>query len=161
MSNTQVLQPRVRSARNKTVATWLATLGGSMGLHRFYLRGWGDWIGWLHPLAAGLGWWGVERVQSLGQDDQLAWVLIPFLGGSIAAGCLAGIVYALCAPSRWNRWFNPGTDEEDSAGRTNWLTIGALILALLMGTTAFMGSLAYGIQHYFEYQIEEARKISQ
>jgi hypothetical protein len=148
-------------AKNKTVATWLAVLGGSMGLHRFYLRGLGDWIGWLHPMAAGLGWWGMNRVQALGQDDKLAWVLIPFLGSSIAAGCLAGIVYALSDRPKWNRWFNPAHNDEASAGATNWLTIGALVLGLLLGTVSFMGSLAYGIQHYFEYQIEEARKISQ
>ncbi|MEY4977884.1 MAG: hypothetical protein RLZZ352_154 [Pseudomonadota bacterium] len=148
-------------ARNKTLATWLAVLGGSMGLHRFYLRGLGDWIGWLHPIGAGLGWWGISRVQALGQDDQLAWVLVPFLGTSVAAGCLAGIVYALSDRAKWNRWFNPTSAEEASAGGTNWFTICALILGLLLGTTAFMASLAYGIQHYFEYQIEEARKISQ
>jgi hypothetical protein len=147
--------------RNKTLTVWLAVLGGSMGLHRFYLRGLGDWIGWLHPIAAGLGWWGVERVQELGQDDKLAWVLIPFLGASIATSCLAGIVYALSDRAKWNGWFNPGLDAESVAGGTNWLTMGALVLALLVGTIAFMGSLAFGIQRYFEYQIEEARKISQ
>ncbi len=150
-----------RRNKSKTVAAWLATVGGSMGLHRFYLRGWGDWIGWLHPIAAALGWWGVERVQLYGQDDQLSWLLIPFLGGSIAAGCLAAIVYALSDRQKWNAWFNPGADLEAPAGGTSWLTIGALILALLLGTIAFMGSLAFGVQHYFEYQIEEARKISQ
>lgn len=148
-------------AKNKTVATWLAVLLGSMGLHRFYLRGLDDWIGWLHPIAAGLGWWGVTRVQTFGQDDKLAWVLIPFLGSSIAAGCLAGIVYALSDRPKWNRWFNPERSAEASAGATNWLTIGALVFGLLLGTVSFMGSLTYGIQHYFEYQIEEARKISQ
>lgn len=147
--------------KNKTLATWLAAVGGSMGLHRFYLRGLGDWIGWLHPIAAALGWWGVERVQELGQDDKLAWILIPFLGISIAGGCLTGIVYALADREKWNRWFNPTLDSEAAPGRTNWLTILALILAMLVGTTAFMGSLAFGIQRYFEYQIEEAKKISQ
>ena len=28
--------------KNKTVATWLALLGGPLGLHRFYLHGLGD-----------------------------------------------------------------------------------------------------------------------
>jgi hypothetical protein len=149
------------SAKNKTLATWLATVGGSMGLHRFYLRGLGDWIGWLHPIAAALGWWGVERVQELGQDDQLSWILIPFLGISVATACLTGIVYALADRAKWNRWFNPTLEAESAAGRTSWLTILALVLALLVGATAFMGSLAFGIQRYFEYQIEEARKISQ
>jgi hypothetical protein len=151
----------MKGLKNKTLTVWLAVLGGSMGLHRFYLRGLGDWIGWLHPIAAALGWWGVERVQAYGQDDQLSWVLIPFLGASIAVGCLVGIVYALSDRAKWNGWFNPGVDGESTAGGTNWLTIGALVLALLLGTTAFMGSLAFGIQHYFEYQVEEARKISQ
>lgn len=147
--------------KNKTLTVWLAVLGGHMGLHRFYLRGLGDWIGWLHPIASALGWWGVERVRSLGQDDVLSWLLIPFLGMSIATSCLAGIVYALSDRPRWNGWFNPQQPPEDSAGATNWLTIGALVLSLLVGTIAFMGSLAFGIQRYFEYQVEEARKISQ
>jgi TM2 domain-containing membrane protein YozV len=147
--------------KNKTLATWLAVLLGSMGVHRFYLRGLGDWIGWMHPIASALGWWGVERVQIYGQDDQLSWILIPFLGASIAAACLAAIVYALSDRTKWNRWFNPGTEDEAASGATNWLTIGALVLALLMGTIAFMGSLAFGVQRYFEYQVEEARKISQ
>lgn len=146
--------------KNKTVAVWLALLGGSLGLHRFYLRGPGDWVGWLHPLPTALGWWGVERVLAYGQDDKLSWVLIPMLGLSVAAACLTGIVYALSDPERWDRWFNPEAPGSRAA-RTNWLTIGALVLSLLVGTVAFMGSLAFGIQRYFEYQVEEARKISQ
>ena len=149
------------SARNKTTAVWLATLFGSLGVHRFYLRGLFDWIGWLHPIAAGLGWWGVERVRLYGQDDQLSWVLIPFLGASIAAGCLAAIVYALTDTEKWNRWFNTEHDPASKAGNTNWLTIAALVFSLLLGTIAFMGSLAFAFQHYFEYQVEEAKKISQ
>lgn len=149
------------AARNKTLAAWLAALFGSLGLHRFYLRGLDDWIGWLHAIAAGLGWWGVERVQLYGQDDKLSWVLIPFLGGAIAAGCLAAIVYALTDTEKWAGWFNAERSPSAHAGTTNWLTIAALVFALLLGTIAFMGSLAFGVQHYFEYQIEEARKISQ
>ena len=142
------------------LAALLALAGGSLGLHRFYLKGWGDWVGWLHPLPTALGWWGIERVLAYGQDDKLSWVLIPLLGMSVAAACLTGIVYALADADKWDRWFNadaPGS----RASHTNWLTIGALVLALLVGTVAFMGSLAFGIQRYFEYQIEEARKISQ
>ncbi|MDO9135171.1 NINE protein [Hydrogenophaga sp.] len=147
--------------KNKTLAAVLAVLGGTLGLHRFYLRGLGDWIGWLHPIPAALGWWGVDRVLTYGQDDKLSWVLIPLLGMTIAASCLTGIVYALTDREKWNRWFNPTLPADANAGATQWLTIGTLVLALLMGTVAFMGSLAFGIQRYFEYQIEEARKISQ
>ena len=64
-------------ARNKTLAAWLAALVGSLGIHRFYLRGVFDWIGWLHAIAAGLGWWGVERVRLYGQDDPVRQFLRP------------------------------------------------------------------------------------
>jgi hypothetical protein len=36
-----------------------------------------------------------------------------------------------------------------------------VVLSLLIGTTALLSSLAYGFQRYFEYQVEEARKISE
>ncbi|MBA4265813.1 MAG: hypothetical protein C0453_12075 [Comamonadaceae bacterium] len=147
--------------KNKTLAVWLALLGGTLGLHRFYLRGLGDWVGWLHPVPAALGWWGVDRVLTYGQDDKLSWVLIPLLGATVAASCLMAIIYALTEKEKWNQQFNPTHAEDVSAGSTNWLTIGALVFALLLGTIAFMGSLAFGVQRYFEYQIEEARKISQ
>lgn len=148
-------------SKNKTVSAWLALLGGTMGLHRFYLRGWDDWVGWLFPIASALGWWGVERVLALGQDDKLSWVLIPFLGMSLAAACLSAIVYGLCDRERWNARYAPQQGAEGTAGATNWLTIGAVVFSLLVGATAFMGSLSFSIQNYVKYQIEEAQRISQ
>lgn len=147
--------------KNKTLAVWLALLGGMLGLHRFYLRGLGDWVGWLHPIPAALGLWGVDRVLLYGQDDKLSWVLIPLLGATISASCLMAIIYALTDREKWNRQFNPQLPADAVSGGTNWLTIGALVAALLMGTVALMGSLAFGFQRYFEYQVEEGRKISQ
>lgn len=147
--------------KNKTLAVWLALLGGALGLHRFYLRGLGDWVGWLHPIPAALGLWGVDRVLLYGQDDKLSWVLIPLLGATISASCLMAIVYALTDREKWNRQFNPTLPADALPGGTNWLTIGALVAALLVGTIALMGSLAFGFQRYFEYQVEEGRKISQ
>lgn len=147
--------------KNKTLAVWLALLGGMLGLHRFYLRGLGDWVGWLHPIPAALGLWGVDRVLLYGQDDKLSWVLIPLLGATISASCLMAIVYALTDREKWTRQFNPQLPADAVSGGTNWLTIGALVAALLMGTIALMGSLAFGFQRYFEYQVEEGRKISQ
>ncbi|MGC3985950.1 MAG: hypothetical protein QM777_15250 [Pseudorhodoferax sp.] len=145
--------------KNKTVATWLALLGGPLGLHRFYLRGLGDLWGWLYPLPTALGLYGIERVQQLGQDDHLSWVLIPLLGVSIAASALTAIVYGLRSPEKWNATFNAAA--EAPAGTTNWLTVIGVAAALLLGTGVLMASLAFSFQRYFEYQIEEARKISQ
>ena len=66
--------------KSKTAATWLAFLGGGLGLHRFYLFGLRDRIGWLLPIPTLLGLYGIRRVLQNGQDvnlsqiqDGLAW----------------------------------------------------------------------------------------
>ena len=147
--------------KNKTVAAWLAFLGGPVGLHRFYLYGLGDLMCWLLPIPTALGVYGIERVQQLGQDDHYSWVLIPLLGFTIAGCALRAILYALMTPEVWNARFNPTAAPDAAPGRTQWATIGAIVVALLIGTTVLMASLAFSFQRYFEYQIEEARKISQ
>jgi len=147
--------------KNKTLAAWLAFLGGPMGLHRFYLHGFTDWMGWLLPIPTMLGVYGIERVQQFGQDDQLSWFLIPLLGFTIAGCALRGILYGLMTYEKWNARFNPGAAPDAAAGHTNWFTIAAIACSLLVGTAVLMASLAFSFQRYFEYQIEEARKISQ
>ena len=148
------------TSKNKTIAAWLAFIGGQLGLHRLYLFGFGDVWAWMHPIAAALGWWGVERVRTYGQDDQLAWLLVPLLGFTLAATALTAIYYGLMSPEKWNARYNPGHPAA-TAGNTNWLTIGAVVFALLFGTIALMSSIVFSFQRYFEYQVEEAKKISQ
>ena len=70
--------------KSKTIAAWLTFFGGPLGLHRFYLFGLSDLIGWLLPIPTALGLYGVTRVQQFGLDDQLSWILIPLLGFVIA-----------------------------------------------------------------------------
>ena len=140
--------------KNKTVAAWLAFVGGPLGLHRFYLHGLSDMLGWLLPIPTALGIYGIQRVQQLGQDDHYSWVLIPLLGFTIAACALRAILYALMTPEAWNARYNPCAAPDAEPGRTHWIS-------QLIGTTVLMASLAFSFQRYFEYQIEEARKISQ
>ena len=147
--------------KNKTLATWLAFLGGPLGLHRFYLFGFGDMLGWLLPVPTALGVYGLQRVQHWGQDDQLSWLLIPLLGFTIAGCALCAIVYGLMAPEKWNARFNQTAAADAAPGRTNWFTVFAVALSLLVGTAVLMASIAFSLQRYYEYQIEEARKISQ
>ena len=144
--------------KNKTVAAWLAFLGAPLGLHRFYLRGMGDIWGWLYPVPSALGLYGILRVQQLGLDDHWSWVLIPLLGLTIAAGALSALVYGLTPPDKWNARYNPSAGAEAPPGQTNWLTVGALVCALFVGTGTLMASLAFSFQRYFEYQIEVTQK---
>lgn len=147
--------------KNKTLTAWLTLLGGPLGLHRFYLFGWGDWLGWLLPIPTALGWYGLERVRRYGVDDQLSWVLLPLLGFCIAGCALMAILYGLMSTEKWNAQFNPTSPSDTPAGQTGWLTVGAVVLSLMIGCTALLSGIALGFQHYFEYQIEEGRKLSQ
>ena len=147
--------------RHKTAAAGIATLGGFLGLHRFYLHGFKDWVGWLFPLPSALGILGVLRARNLGLDDQLSWVLIPLLGFTLAAAALTAVVYALTPKEKWNAHHNPDLAADHPAGWTTPLTIGILIAALMGGAVAFMGSLAFSFQHYFQYQVEAAKELSQ
>jgi hypothetical protein len=147
--------------KSKTLAVWLAFLGGPFGLHRFYLHGPGDWLGWLLPLPTVLGAYGVLRMASLGQDDVASWLLVPVLGFTVAGCCLTAIVYGLRKPEEWNARFNPSADPEAPAGRTGWATIWAIVLSLMIGAAVLMTSIAMSFQAYFENQVEEGRKISE
>ena len=146
--------------KNKTTASWLAFIFGQLGLHRFYLFGPKDPRAWMHPVVAALGWWGVYRVFQYSQDDQVSWLLIPLLGFMLAGTSLTAIYYGLMAPEKWNALHNTST-LDSASGRTNWLTIGAVVFSLLFGAVTLMSSLAFSFQRYFEYQVDEARKISQ
>jgi hypothetical protein len=147
--------------KRKTVAAWLAFLGGPLGLHRFYLHGLGDLMGWALPIPTALGLYGIQRVQQLGQDDVASWLLVPLLGFTIAGCCLTAIVYGLMTREKWNARYNPTLPEDAAAGGTSWFTVFAIALALMFGAGVLMASIAFSFQRYFEYQIEEGRKISQ
>jgi hypothetical protein len=146
------LSNALRTPKNKTLAAWLAFITGQLGLHRFYLFGASDPWAWLHPVVAAVGWLGVRRVQVYGLDDQLSWLLIPLLGFTIAATALTAIYYGLMSAEKWNGRFNPGTPDA-AAGQTYWLTIGAVVFSLLFGAMAFVSSIVFSFQRYFEFQM--------
>lgn len=141
------------SGRNKTIATWLALLGGAIGLHRFYLYGSRDPAAWLLSIPSLLGLYGVWRARQWGLDDLWSWLLMPMLGFTFAGCALTAIVYGLMDPHRWNTRFNPDTGPFDGNDQSNWLTISGVVLAVFFGTIALMASLAFSIQRLFEYQL--------
>jgi hypothetical protein len=147
--------------KNKSLAAWLSFLGGPLGLHRFYLHGLGDTLGWLLPIPTALGLYGMQRIKTYGLDDGWSWVLVPLLGFTVAGCALNAIVYGLTSREKWNTRFNPRAAADAPSGQTSWTTIGAVVVSLLLGTTVLMSSIVYSFQRYFEHQIEEARKISQ
>lgn len=140
--------------KNKTVAVWVTFLAGPLGLHRLYLKGRMDTLGWILPWPTLLGSYGVMRARDMGVDDTLSWLLIPLLGFTWAGCALTAIVYGLMDTEKWNRLFNPTAGSDAPAGQTNWGTIIGMATALFLGTTALMATIAFSFQHYFEYQQE-------
>ena len=138
--------------KSKLIATWAALIGGSLGLHRFYLHGWRDVWGWCCIPPTLLGLVGLQRARLIGLDDRLSWLLLPLLGLTLSAAMLTAIIYGLTADEKWNARFNPA----GPASRTGWLTVLAVILALALGAAALMATLAFGSQRYFEYQAEQS-----
>jgi hypothetical protein len=136
--------------RSKTLATWLAVGVGTLGLHRLYLRGFGDVWAWLHPLPTALGLVGALRMNELGQDDRIAWLLIPLLGLMIAQSMLVAIVWGLTSDERWDARHNPG----QPVVRTGWGPVLGVITALLLGAAVLMGTIAFGVQKLFEWELQ-------
>jgi hypothetical protein len=134
--------------KHKAVATWLALGVGVFGLHRVYLHGPGDRWAWCFPLPTLLGLLGVQRMNQLGQDDRLAWLLIPLLGVSLVAALIGGIVYGLTPDERWNARFNP-----DAPARSGWLAVLGVVACLFIGATVLMATIAFSAQRYFEAQV--------
>ena len=96
-------------------------------------------------------------MNELGQDDKLAWALIPLLGFVLAAAMLAAIAYGLTPDEKWDARHNPGGPAQD----TRWGPVIGVIVALMLGAASLMATVAFSGQRYFEWQVEEGRKLSQ
>ena len=105
---------------SKALATWLALVGGGLGLHRFYLHGAGDRWAWLHLPPTLVGAWGFWRLRTLGSDDALGAMLVPLLGAMLAATMLVAIVTGLTPAERWRARF-PGSSAANA--RTGWAVV--------------------------------------
>lgn len=138
----------VRSGRrpSRAVATWLAFLGGGLGLHRFYLHGVRDPWAWLFPWPTLAGAYGFWRMREWGVDDALGGLLVPLLGAMLAGTMLVAIVYGLTSDERWAARFGAAPRRS----RAPWTTLIAVALALATGASITVATIAFTAQRYFE-----------
>ena len=136
--------------KSKTVAAWSALLGGSLGLHRLYLRGFADPLGWLHLVPTAIGLYGAQRMSTLGQDDRLAWALLPVLGLMLFQGAACAIYFGLTPDAKWDARHN----ANQAPRSTRWGPIIAVVLAVAIGGITLMSTIAFSAQRYFETQAE-------
>lgn len=106
--------------RDKTIATLLAALGGTFGLHRFYLDGPRRARPWLYAV--------------------FSWTAIPTFVGFVEA-----LTFALTPDERWDARWNAGTGR---SSRSGWFVILLAVLTFLGGATLLMTLIAFAIGRY-------------
>jgi hypothetical protein len=121
--------------KNKTLATFITTLFGSIGLHRFYLHGIKDIWGWLHfaslpiSLFAYLLW---------GQDQQTVFLFGPLIISGLIA-FIESLVTGLTPDETWDAKYNANSGRQSDSG---WFVILLAVLTLGIGAIALIGAIA-------------------
>ena len=72
------------------------------------------------------------------------------LGLTLSAAMLSAIVYALTPDDRWTTRHRPGQPPQ----ATGWLPVLGAVVALLLGASVLMGTVAFGLQRFFEWQLQ-------
>ena len=138
--------------RSKTLTAWLALLLGAFGAHRFYLHGARDRWAWAYPLPTLVGLLGVLRMRTLGQDDGWATLMIPWVGLTLSAAMLSGILAALTPDETWDQRYNAGQPVHS----TGWGAVFAAMVGLFVGAAVLLSTIAFSGQRFFEWQLEPA-----
>ena len=150
-------QPMTRrsSATSKTLATWIALLGGSLGPAPLLPARLARSLGLAASAADAAR--PVRRAAHArarpGRPARLA--ADPAARADARRSDAGAIVYGLTPDERWNARFNP-------AGAAHRTRLGdrdrRRSLALMLGAGVLMATIAFSGQRYFEYQIEAARE---
>jgi hypothetical protein len=124
----------MRPHKNKTLATLLALLFGSMGLHRFYLYGRRDLWGWVHLATLPL-----SLLLILGNPEAAAiFSAAPFVL-SVLAAFMETLLIGLTPDEKWDARHNAGSGHTSDTG---WPVPLMLVLALACGATALIAAIA-------------------
>jgi TM2 domain-containing membrane protein YozV len=119
---------------DKTIATLLAFTLGSVGLHRFYLRGMRDRWGWLHLSTAPVS----LAIASAGTGWPILFAISPLIL-SILGAFLEALVLGLTHDEKWDAQHNPQSGRKSDSG---WQLALLLVLTLGVGATTLIAILA-------------------
>lgn len=121
---------------NKTVATLLTTLTGSLGLHRFYMYGQKDFWGWTYFTGSLLY---LSLVVSQMPETPFANNYFALFPLPAYVSVIESLVIGLTPDEKWDAKHNPGALNPT---RSAWPLAVILILTLFCGYTAFVTSIA-------------------
>ncbi len=126
--------PSPQRHKNKTLTTFLATVFGSIGLHRFYLHGGRDRFGWLHILAIPLS----LALMAARPDTPKLFTGLPFVLSALIA-CLEALVIGLTPDDKWDVRHNAGSGK---ASQSHWILAVILVLTVGLGAMGVIALLA-------------------
>ena len=120
--------------KNKTFATFLALVLGTVGAHRFYLRGPLDRLGILH--LASVCVFGMV----LGLAPQADWFykVLPLLVSAVA-GFIEALVIGLMPDEKFDAAFNPQSGRTSSS--RGFLAV-LLVATMMLGTVTLIGTMS-------------------
>ncbi|MDT6960892.1 MULTISPECIES: TM2 domain-containing protein [unclassified Cupriavidus] len=149
--------PGTPRGKSKLATVALAFLLGSLGAHRFYLKGARDLAGWAHLLATTAGALGVASLILGVGSTPLNWTFAVAGGASVIGAFLTAIVFGLRPDDKWDQRYN----AHGQPTRSGWPVVILVILSLMIGTGLLMAGLAISFQTFFESQVEAAKALSQ
>lgn len=120
--------------KNKTLATLLALLCGSLGLHRFYLRGIRDRFGLLHLSTLPLS----LLIREAAPDLPGLFAHAPLVISGLI-GILAALVMGLTPDEKWDKLHNANSGRLSNSG---WPLIILLVLGMGLGAVALIWTIA-------------------
>jgi hypothetical protein len=122
--------------KNKTIATLLALLLGSVGLHRFYLHGLTDRWGWLHAVSLPLS------AMLLLSNPELPLLVntLPLVISMLTAS-IETFVLGLMPDEKWDARYNPASGV---ASDSRWPIALMMVVNLFCGATLLLTVLARG-----------------
>ncbi len=120
--------------KNKTIAALLATLGGVIGLHRFYLAGRRDRWGWVHCASVPLS----ALIYLADKGVQPLFAVLPVILSALI-GCLASLIIGTTSDEKWDAKMNAGSGQQSASG---WPLALLLVLTLAVGAGALIAVIA-------------------
>ena len=120
--------------KNKTLATLLALLLGSIGVHRFYLRGNADRWALLHVMSVPVTLMVAIAAPGLDWYFKILPLVLSFL-----AGCLEALVLGLMPDAQWDARFNPHAGQ---VSESHWPLALLLVLTLMLGAGVLIATIA-------------------
>ena len=120
--------------KNKTLATFLASVFGSLGVHRFYLYGSRDFWAWAHFLTVPIS----ILMVAFGTGYPIIFLASLFIF-SVLASFIEALVTGLTPDDKWDALHNDNSGQQSDSG---WPLALLLVLTVGVGAVALIAMMA-------------------